>query len=171
MDLGYTESRRVTIDILRNYGYRVNTSAGAIKLASLIAKVDPRAAMVAVGKDRSTKGISRKVIRRFASTHVAEHRAIVFKAKKGSGRCFEQSSAFTKSREWKAVRYQALKLHGAKCQCCGASPQDGASLNVDHIYPRSTHPELALDINNLQVLCADCNAGKSNVDTTDFRRA
>ena len=26
-----------------------------------------------------------------------------------------------------------------------------------------------MDIDNLQILCADCNLGKSNVDDTDFR--
>jgi 5-methylcytosine-specific restriction endonuclease McrA len=30
---------------------------------------------------------------------------------------------------------------------------------------------LALEITNLQVLCADCNIGKSNTDETDWREA
>lgn len=40
---------------------------------------------------------------------------------------------------------------------------------VDHIKPASRFPDLALDLENLQVLCNDCNMGKSNDDYTDFR--
>lgn len=71
---------------------------------------------------------------------------------------------------WKSVRYQALKKYGAKCMVCGATPETGAVICVDHIKPRSKFPELSLDVNNLQVLCADCNMGKSNWDQTDWRK-
>ena len=40
---------------------------------------------------------------------------------------------------------------------------------VDHIKPRSRFPGLELDPDNLQILCSDCNMGKSNDDCTDFR--
>lgn len=70
---------------------------------------------------------------------------------------------------WKRVRYKALVKYGNRCQCCGASPRDGAVLQADHIKPRSKYPELALSLDNLQVLCKDCNQGKSNVDETDWR--
>lgn len=63
----------------------------------------------------------------------------------------------------------ALDKHGARCQCCGASAVQGAVMNVDHIKPRKTHPHLALDIDNLQVLCNECNHGKGNWNTTDWR--
>jgi len=46
---------------------------------------------------------------------------------------------------------------------------NGAVMNVDHIRPRKLFPELALDINNLQVLCHECNHGKGNWDQTDWR--
>lgn len=42
-------------------------------------------------------------------------------------------------------------------------------LNVDHVKPRKFYPELALDLDNLQVLCALCNHGKGNSDATDWR--
>ena len=64
----------------------------------------------------------------------------------------------------------ALKKHGAVCACCGASPATGAVMNVDHIKPRRLFPELALDVDNLQVLCEPCNHGKGNWDMTDWRR-
>jgi hypothetical protein len=76
---------------------------------------------------------------------------------------------FLFSYEWRKLRLQALKLHGATCQCCGASPATGAVMNVDHIKPRRLFPKLALDINNLQILCRDCNHGKGNWDQTDWR--
>ena len=80
----------------------------------------------------------------------------------------KQSDKFFKSREWRQLRYDALKLHGRKCQCCGATP-DCTILHVDHIKPRSKYPELQLSIDNLQVLCEDCNIGKSNLHEDDFR--
>jgi 5-methylcytosine-specific restriction endonuclease McrA len=73
---------------------------------------------------------------------------------------------FYLTREWRQIRYQALKLHGGKCQCCGSIE---TRLHVDHIKPRSKHPELELRLDNLQVLCADCNLGKGASDSTDWR--
>lgn len=43
------------------------------------------------------------------------------------------------------------------------------TIHVDHIKPRSKFPELSLVQSNLQILCADCNLGKSNKDQTDWR--
>lgn len=78
---------------------------------------------------------------------------------------------FYVSDEWRSIRYEALKLHGARCQCCGMSPKEGKIMHVDHIKPRSKYPELALDVTNLQVLCEDCNLGKMARDETDWRPA
>jgi 5-methylcytosine-specific restriction endonuclease McrA len=75
---------------------------------------------------------------------------------------------FYETKEWRSLRYRALKLHGARCQCCGRSPP-GVVLHVDHIKPRSKYPELELELSNLQILCEDCNLGKSNRDDTDWR--
>ena len=63
----------------------------------------------------------------------------------------------------------ALKRYGRVCQCCGASPATGAKMHVDHIKPRKLFPQLALDLNNLQILCHECNHGKGNWDMTDWR--
>lgn len=78
---------------------------------------------------------------------------------------------FYSSWEWKAARYEALKMHGRRCQCCGWRPGDTehGHLVVDHIKPRSKHPELSLSVENLQVMCNDCNMGKSNIWEDDFR--
>ncbi len=77
--------------------------------------------------------------------------------------------SFLRTFEWRKVRMQALKKYGAKCMCCGATPATGAVMNVDHIKPRKLWPSLAMDINNLQILCHDCNHGKGNWDMTDWR--
>lgn len=75
-------------------------------------------------------------------------------------------SAFYLTREWRELRYKALRSCGARCQCCGSTE---AKLHVDHIKPRSRFPGLELQIQNLQVLCADCNLGKGAWDSTDWR--
>lgn len=79
------------------------------------------------------------------------------------------STAFLETYEWRKLRMEALKKYGPKCQCCGATPATGAVMNVDHIKPRKLWPSLALDINNLQILCHECNHGKGNWDQTDWR--
>lgn len=74
-------------------------------------------------------------------------------------------------KEWRKLRYQAFKKYGNSCCCCGRSPSNDHTvvLHVDHIKPKSMYPNLSLDIQNLQILCADCNFAKSNTDDTDWR--
>lgn len=79
-----------------------------------------------------------------------------------------KQETFYNSKEWRELRYQALKLHGRRCLCCGQKAPN-VQLHVDHIKPRSKFPELEFDINNLQILCKDCNLGKSNKDSIDYR--
>lgn len=74
--------------------------------------------------------------------------------------------AFYDSPEWLRLRYSTLLRYGRSCMLCFAS---GGEMHVDHIKPRSKFPALALDPENLQVLCKACNLGKSNLDDTDFR--
>ena len=83
---------------------------------------------------------------------------------------YAATDGFLCSYEWRVIRMKVLIRDGRKCACCGATPDDGLKMHVDHIKPRKTHPELALDLNNLQVLCEVCNHGKGNWDSTDWRR-
>jgi len=76
---------------------------------------------------------------------------------------------FYKTREWREIRYKALRNNDGRCELCGRGKKDGIILHVDHIKPRSRFPELELDLNNLQILCEDCNLGKSNKCTRDWR--
>lgn len=81
------------------------------------------------------------------------------------------SDAFLSSFAWRQLRMKALMHYGAKCMCCGATPATGEVMNVDHIKPRKLWPSLALDLNNLQILCGTCNHGKGNWSTKDWRHA
>jgi len=76
---------------------------------------------------------------------------------------------FYDTEEWRKLRYEALKRSNGRCQLCGNGREQGAILQVDHIKPRSKHPELEHDPSNLQVLCKPCNLGKSNRDSVDWR--
>ena len=80
-----------------------------------------------------------------------------------------KSDKFYDSRDWLELRYDVLRKYGRRCMCCGATPKDGISIHVYHIKPRAKYPNLALDFNNLQVLCELCNKGKRHRDNTDFR--
>lgn len=84
--------------------------------------------------------------------------------------CDPTDDAFLKTFEWRKLRMQILKKFGPVCQCCGAGKNDGVRIHVDHIKPRRKFPDLALDEDNLQILCEDCNHGKGNWDETDWRK-
>lgn len=75
---------------------------------------------------------------------------------------------FYASWEWKRMRYRVLQETAAKCTCCGVSRSDGARIVVDHIKPIRFNWHRRLDRANLQVLCDDCNMGKSSYDETDW---
>lgn len=82
-------------------------------------------------------------------------------------RAIEKGKAinFYKSEEWQRLRYKTMSNSNRQCVLCGAS---NTELHVDHIKPRSLYPKLALDPNNLQILCKACNYGKGNRDDTRF---
>lgn len=77
---------------------------------------------------------------------------------------------FLRTREWFELRYFVLKRDGPRCARCRRTPANGVSMNIDHIKPRKFYPELALDPDNCQVLCAICNKEKGNSDMTDYRK-
>lgn len=82
---------------------------------------------------------------------------------------FIASNDFLKTFQWARVRMKALSTLGNTCMCCGASPRDGVKICVDHIKPRKFFPKLALDLNNLQILCDTCNLGKGNGFDVDWK--
>ena len=83
---------------------------------------------------------------------------------------FGNKTSFYRSKEWLILRVRVLEAYSCSCMMCGRSPKDHkVVLHVDHIKPRSKYPRLELEFNNLQILCADCNLGKSNKFETDHR--
>jgi len=82
---------------------------------------------------------------------------------------YMSSDEFYSSKKWRELRFVALQQSNGRCTLCGASAKDGVQIHVDHIKPRSKYPKLQFDLDNLQILCQDCNLGKSNYDETDFR--
>jgi hypothetical protein len=63
------------------------------------------------------------------------------------------------------LRALVLMRDNARCQMCGKTPQDGVRLHVDHISPWRKGGETILE--NLQILCEQCNIGKSDVVIED----
>lgn len=69
---------------------------------------------------------------------------------------------FYRSKDWLYLREQALKRDNYECQQC---KRDGlvkigsgkTKLNVHHIKEIETHPELALELDNLETLCVSCH--------------
>jgi hypothetical protein len=59
------------------------------------------------------------------------------------------------------VRFQVLQRDGFKCVYCGATATDNL-LHIDHIDNDKNNNT----IDNLQVLCIDCNQGKYQSTTT-----
>jgi hypothetical protein len=56
------------------------------------------------------------------------------------------------------LRFDVLKRDNYTCQACGAIAGNGTILEIDHIKPFSRGGSDEID--NLQVLCRDCNIGK-----------
>jgi hypothetical protein len=83
----------------------------------------------------------------------------------------KDAGKFYKSWEWKQIRYEVLRERGNRCELCGVSPSDTfhGYLVVDHIQSVRKHPEKRLDKSNLQILCNDCNMGKSDKYHDDWR--
>ena len=69
-------------------------------------------------------------------------------------------SAVYRSPRWKAVRQEAKRRDGWQCVKCEARGR----LEVDHIKPVRTHPELAFDLANLQTLCVPCHSRKTRIE-------
>lgn len=106
--------------------------------------------------DRQDEGLFQSIIRRQQEKERAQAK--------------RTSETFYNSREWRALRYQALKKYGGACNACGRSAAEhGVVIHVDHIKPRSKYPHLALRLDNLQVLCHECNLAKGNRDEIKWR--
>lgn len=82
-----------------------------------------------------------------------------------------QKRGFYQSSAWRRLRYAVLRDNRQKhgrltCEACGSRK---GPWHVDHVVPVSKDWNRRLDRANLQVMCADCNMGKSNTDAIDWR--
>lgn len=80
------------------------------------------------------------------------------------------SDGFNFAPEWKDLSEKVLARYGWTCMKCGSLPRCRKYVNVDHIKPRKFFPELALEFENLQVLCSRCNKQKANGPAVDCRK-
>jgi 5-methylcytosine-specific restriction endonuclease McrA len=77
---------------------------------------------------------------------------------------YEPRTQFEKWRDsidgqyWKQKQY----LHQKRCCAICNKPIPLEGSHIDHIKPISLHPELAVDIENLQIACPPCNISKGN---------
>lgn len=68
----------------------------------------------------------------------------------------------TKRNPSNRLKVQVLMRDGNRCRLCGVECNDGLhNIHFDHIIPWSKGGET--ELNNLQVLCSDCNLAKGNI--------
>lgn len=77
---------------------------------------------------------------------------------------------FYQTQMWKEIRFKAFRRDVGRCALCGRSRKDqGVMVYAVHIKPIRKYPTLALALDNVQLLCADCKGGRPKDDETDFR--
>ena len=70
------------------------------------------------------------------------------------------SRRVTSTARWQVLRHQILERDGWKCRQC----PERRRLEIDHIKPVRTHPELSFDPRNLQALCGPCHTRKTRIE-------
>lgn len=70
------------------------------------------------------------------------------------------SKRVTRTNRWKTLRMAILERDGFRCRSCGC----GGRLEVDHIKPVRTHPDLSYEPSNLQALCPSCHTRKTRIE-------
>lgn len=68
-----------------------------------------------------------------------------------------QLMKFYKSREWKALRQEALKRDNYECQSCKRKGKYSKAQCVHHLKEVKVVPLLALTLDNLECLCNRCH--------------
>lgn len=69
-------------------------------------------------------------------------------------------AAVYRSKRWKSVRFLAKRRDGFACAECSARGR----LEVHHVKPIKTHPELAFELSNLLSLCPSCHARITRIE-------
>lgn len=132
---------------------------------AIIIAIPPRTAIIlwalAQAEDRTIEYIASRWIQKTAAQHehvYAEYGKSLAKA----GGDFDNNTEGAERRKQRlamtpSLRLTVMKRDGFKCVYCGGGKEK--KLHVDHIVPVSRDGKTVLE--NLQVLCADCNIGKA----------
>jgi len=69
----------------------------------------------------------------------------------------KKANPFYKTKAWQLARDAAMARDGFLCQHCKQAGILTGATTVHHRRPLTTHPELALELDNLESLCAGCH--------------
>jgi len=64
--------------------------------------------------------------------------------------------------DFRKLKPELLEKVNNKCVYCGVKLYEPMMANIAHFYPKSIYPNLALDMNNMLILCPVCHMKKSN---------
>jgi len=63
---------------------------------------------------------------------------------------------------FRKLKPELLEKFNNKCVYCGVKLYEPMMADIEHFYPKSIYPHLALDMDNLLIACKACNMLKSN---------
>lgn len=67
---------------------------------------------------------------------------------------------------WSLLKKHLYKIYPYKCMKC---KKTNCEIHADHVLPKSKHSNCKYKLDNLQVLCKNCNYEKSNKNKIDYR--
>jgi 5-methylcytosine-specific restriction protein A len=70
------------------------------------------------------------------------------------------SKRITRTRQWQVLRLAVLERDGWGCMECGARKR----LEVHHVKPVRTNPDLSYSLANLKTLCRVCHARTTRIE-------
>jgi len=104
------------------------------------------------------------VLSEWEKQYRVDAKAALRKQTKRKGRTMVDGQAICKTPEWLALRQEVIDRDAVNgetfCVYCGKKCL-GQERHIDHIKPKSKFPDLALIIENLQILCKACNFRKA----------
>ena len=71
------------------------------------------------------------------------------------------SRRVTSTRRWQVLRQAVLERDGWACVDCGTAR---GRLEIDHVKPVRTNPELAFDPTNCATRCSSCHTKKTRIE-------
>jgi hypothetical protein len=157
---GYHLTKKNSLEVIKKYCDGKNIDLEMIKKMALKENLS-----------RETKP-SKKIKKQHSLKTTESKSDVIFKPIYDPVYTREKAKEFYTSPEWRTLRVLIIEEQKGECQMCGRShKRHGVTIHVDHIVPISIDWSRRLDKANLQLLCEDCNLGKSNRFTTDWRQS